>query len=150
MTTETIPPIPALEIVEGPHLRSDDSGREWPHHAYRVRLTHDGRAIEVPWRQGMGISTDPEAHDVIGALLMDAQGIESSTGFADWAETYGLNPDSITDRDTYTRACEQTDALSDLLTRRVMVALMDDDDATYGAAPRFQRAWVAAFAGATA
>lgn len=148
--TAAIPPIPSLEIIEGPHLRDDHSGREWMHREYRVRLTHDGRTMEVPWRQGMGINTDPEAHDVIGALLMDAQGIESSTGFTDWAESYGLNPDSITDRDTYTQAREQTDALSDLLTRRVMVALMDDDDATYGAAPRFQLAWVAAFAGVNA
>lgn len=149
MTTAT-PPIPTLEILDGPRLLDEHDGREWLYRAYRVRLTHDGRSIEVPWRQGMGINTDPEAHDVIGALLMDAQGIEACTGFADWAESYGLNPDSITDRDTYTQAGEQTDALARLLTRRVMVALMDDENATYGAAPRFGMAWVAAFAGVNA
>jgi hypothetical protein len=143
--TAATPPIPTLAILEY-HVRDEHHGREWPHRAYRVRLTHDGRSIEVPWRQGMGINTDPEAHDVIGALLMDAQGIGACTGFPDWAESYGLNPDSITDRNTYTQAREQTDALARLLTRRVMVALMDDENATYGAAPRFALAWVAAFA----
>lgn len=144
--THTAPALPVLDIIEGPTLRDRATdGREWPHRAYRVRLTHNGRSMDVPWRQGMGIASDPEAHDVIGCLLMDAQGVESSTGFPDWAEQYGYDPDSITARDLYQQACQQSDALAAMLTRRVMVALMDDENATYGAAPRFALAWSAAF-----
>lgn len=144
-TQTTAPPLPALDIIEGPHYTPADEPQGWPHYAYRVRLTHDGRTMEVPWRQGTGITHDPEAHDVIGALLMDASGIESCTGFPDWAEQYGYNPDSIAARGRYDQARQQSDALSDFLTRRIMVALMDDENATYGAAPRFALAWAQAF-----
>lgn len=144
-TTITAYPLPTFEIVDGPHWRDRDmDGRQWEHRAYRVRLTYDGRSIEVPWKQGTGITSDPEAHDVLGALIMDAQSIEASTGFPDWAEQYGYSPDSIAARDLYYRCREQSDALAVLLTRRLMVALMDDENATYGAAPRFALAWDAA------
>ena len=143
MSTASTAPIPTLEIIEGPEWRvSEVSGSSaWPHYAYTVRLTHDGRTMEKPWRQGTSITHDPEAHDVIGALLMEAQGIEACTGFPDWAEGYGYNADSIKARDLYDLCREQTDALETLLGRPLMVALMEDEDATYGAAPRFILAW---------
>ena len=139
----TAPPVPTLDIIEGPEWRDHNASEDgaWSHYAYRVRLTHDGRTMETPWRQGTGTTHDPEAHDVIGALLMDAQGIEACTGFPDWAEGYGYDADSIKARDLYDLCREQTDALSTLLGRRLMVALMDDEDATYGAASRFTDAW---------
>jgi len=148
-TGTTAPPLPTLTIVDGPDWHSgndgdtDAPGWNHEHHAYRVTLTgHDGMTMSrIPWRQGVGITDDPEAHDVLGCLLSDAQGIEACTGFPDWAESYGLNPDSIRDRDTYCLASEQTDGLAYLLTRPVMVALMDDEDSTYGDAEHFAAAW---------
>ena len=143
MSTASTAPIPTLEIIEGPEWKNNDHEALWhsPHHAYTLKLTHDGRTMETPWRQGTGIQHDPETHDVIGSLLMEAQGIEASTGFADWATNYGYDTDSIKARDMYDLCREQTDALETLLGRRIMVALMDDEDATYGAAPRFILAW---------
>lgn len=150
MNSTTAYPLPVLEIVDGPHWQDRDTeGRTWEHRAYRVRLTYDGRSIEVPWRQGTGITSDPETHDVIGSLLMEAQGIESSTGFPDWCEQYGYDPDESA-RALYDQCCQQSDALADLLTRRLMVALMDDENATYGAAPRFALAWDTAVGQVTA
>ena len=138
----TTTPIPTLDIIEGPEWRDDDDdGRAWPHYAYRVQITHDGRTMETPWRQGTGITHDPEAHDVIGSLLMDAQGIEGCTGFPDWAENYGYDTDSIKARGIYDLCREHYAALETLMGRRLMVALMNDDDATYGAATRFADAW---------
>jgi hypothetical protein len=153
MSIETIPPLPVLDIIEGPdYYTGSEPGAGWvsPHRAYRLRLTHEGRTMETPWRQGMGIATDPEPHDVIGALVMDAQGIESCTGFPDWAKQYGYDPDSIRDRGIYDECRRQYDAVNELLGRRVVRALMDDENATYGAAPRFALAWTAAFAEVTA
>ena len=106
--------------------------------------------METPWRQGMAHTGDPEPHAVIGSLLMTAQGIESCTGFTDWAENYGYDPDSISARADYDDCRQQRDALADLLTRRVMDALMDDERATYGDAEGFALAWAAAFAGGQA
>ena len=146
-TPATTPPLPVLDIIEGPEWFDYDEThqRRWEHHAYRLRLTHEGRSVETPWRQGIGITRDPEAHEVIGGLISDAQGIESCTGFTDWAEQYGYDPDSIRARGWYDEARQRYDDLADLLTRRVMVALMDDEDATYGSAEAFARAWSSAF-----
>jgi hypothetical protein len=143
MSTATSTPIPTLKIIEGPEWKNNDHESSWhfPHHAYTIRLTHDGRTMETPWRQGTAITHDPETHDVIGCLLMEAQGIEACTTFPDWAEDYGYDSDSIKARGLYDLCHEQTAALETLLGRPLMNALMKDDDATYGAAPRFILAW---------
>ena len=133
---------PKITIVDGPHYKRGDDG--WEHHAYKLRLTHQGRQMTVPWKQGIGITNDPDIGSVMSALISDASSVEYSTGFADWAESLGFNPDSIKDREVYQQAEAQTDKLSELLGRQLMVALMDDEDSTYGDDAHFLAAWTRA------
>jgi len=155
MSDTTTPPIPALDVIEGPEYfdaRAEGCAHAWPfpHHFYRVRLTHEGRTLETEWRQGTAHTSDPEAHAVIGCLLSDALGFAGCLGFSDWCADYGYSDDSIAARDDYEKVRQQTDALRDLLTAPVFDALMDDDEATYGDAAYFARAWARAFEGVTA
>lgn len=111
MTTSTRTPQPRIEIIDGPHYRSnDDQGREWPHHAYRVRLRFQGRQITTAWKQGMGHTEDPEALDVLASLISDGQAAEDARGVWDFAETFGYE---IHDEESHARvsallaACEK-------------------------------------------
>jgi len=140
---------PTLDIIAGPN-RSHTEGDKWDHIAYRVRVSYQGRMIESPWLQGTAITHDPEVHDVVGLMLTDTSGIENCSGYHDWASGFGYNSDVGEHRDTYEAAKVQADALSDLLTRPLMIALMDDDDATYGAESRFRLAWDRAVAAVAA
>ncbi len=87
-----------LEIVEGPNEARDDSG--WDHYAYVVMLRRgdtlgeDGDTMTVPWKQGLGLTSDPEAHEVLESLLSDAATVENVETFEDWANELGYDPDS--------------------------------------------------------
>lgn len=107
-----------LEIISGPEYVEDAEG--WEHHAYTVRLSRgelgvNHRTIDVPWRQGLGITDDPTAAVVLEALLMDAAGIENARGFEDWATEYGYDPDSRKAEHIYNAATRQTEGLKRLL-----------------------------------
>lgn len=148
--THTAPALPVLDVLHGPEYfgtRASGCADAWPfpHHFYRVRLTHEGRTLITEWRQGMAHTDDPEAHLVIGSLIMTAQGLAACTGFTDWARDYDYSPDSIAALREYEQARKQTDALRHLLTGPVFDALMDDEDATYGVASHFALAWARAF-----
>jgi hypothetical protein len=80
-----------VEIVDGPNLGDDDG---WTHYAFRLRLKYDGRTMTVPWRQGIGIQTNPTAEDVMESLLSDAAGFDNARSFEDWAAEYGYDTDS--------------------------------------------------------
>lgn len=144
MSTEHATSAVVVDILDGPHYTQAQGGERWDHYRYELRLSFGGRTMDVPWRQGIGVTHDPDIASVMAALLMDAQGVESASGFPDWAESVGLNPDSIRDRESYGGAVAQTNALETLLSRRLMVRLMDDEDATSGAGARWDQAWAAA------
>ncbi len=143
---------PTITIDTAHGLRTDADG--WEHYAYTVTLAYDGRTLAgVPWMHGTGIQGPPEAHDVIGSLLMEAAGVENCSGFHDWAQEYGYDYEDDPEaearyRATFEQVKQHTDGLSELLTRPLMVALMDDEDSTYGSAERFSAAWTRATAAA--
>lgn len=85
-----------LTIADGPHDTTDDDG--WEHWAYVVQLAYvdnDGRDriwSDIAWRQGTGITDDPDAATVLDSLRSDAQlGRES---FEDFCGELGLDSDS--------------------------------------------------------
>lgn len=101
---------PEVEILDGPSYEGgiDDGG---PHHTYRLSLIYDGRVMETPWSQGLGITDDPSIGGVMSCLISDAAGKF------------------------------QTHELERVIGRRILVALMDDEDSTYGSDERFLAAW---------
>lgn len=104
MNTSTRTAQPRIEIIDGPHYRdSDETGQGWPHHAYRVRLRFQGRQITAPWKQGLGHTQDPEAFDVLAALISDGLSAEEARGVRDFAQTFGYE---IHDEESYQRVAE--------------------------------------------
>lgn len=103
-----------LEIIEGPDVRTDEDG--WEHYAYTVRLDRTNHlSMTVPWRQGTGITDDPDAASVLEALVMDAATIENADTFEEWAPDLGYDPDSRKAEEIYRQACKQTNDLRILL-----------------------------------
>lgn len=96
-----------LEIIDGADLKRDADG--WEHYAYTVELRRGSETMRVPWRQGIGITDDPTAVDVLQSLLMDAATVENARSFEDWAGDLGYDPDSRKAERIY-RACEEQTA----------------------------------------
>lgn len=115
-----------LRIVEGPEWSRDEDG--WEHNAYKVELRYEGRRMSVPWRQGVGITDDPEAERVLEALLMDASTIENAAGFEDWAEELGFDVDSRKAERIFKQAEKQTERFERLLGVELYRAALDGDD----------------------
>lgn len=114
-----------LEIVEGADLTRDDEG--WEHYAYTVRLTRGDHSMTVPWRQGIGLTDDPDAATVLESLLMDASGVENAAGdFEQWASEYGFDTDSRKAEAIFRQATEQTEQLRELLGEEFDAAVFPD------------------------
>lgn len=77
-----------------------DSANQWD-----VTLRLDGRILSVPYWTGTGIKDAPNAKDVIGSLLSDAN-IAAGT-FADFCADMGLDTDSRKAWALY-EACQQS------------------------------------------
>lgn len=103
----------SLRIISGPEYSVDDSG--WEHHAYVVELRNAGRSMRSPWKQGLGITSDPSTCDVLGSLFLDAAGYDNSRDFSDWANEYGMSDDSISARATYDEVARLAGRLARLL-----------------------------------
>lgn len=79
-----------LTVVDGPNYETDAEG--WEHYAYRVRLGLGRRSLTVAWRQGTGITSDPEAANVLDGLLLDAEAGDND--FEGFCEEFGYDTDS--------------------------------------------------------
>lgn len=104
-----------LEILDGPNYEREQDEREWEHHAYRLELRHEARTMIVPWRQGLGITDDPDAGTVLDSLASDSVGVEQTGSFEDWAPEYGFDVDSRKAETTYEQCRAQAQQLRDLL-----------------------------------
>jgi hypothetical protein len=136
--------MPTVEIITGPDHMTDDEG--WEHHAYSLRVDFEGRSMVTPWRQGVGITDDPEVHDVMSAMISDTSGVLHGETFEDWADEYGYDTDSRKAEATYRAVVAQTEGLRRLLGDDLLHRLTHDeyDDAVYGNASRFALAWARA------
>ena len=102
-----------LDIISGPDYQRDEDG--WEHHAYIVRLARGDNTMEVPWRQGLGITDDPTVEAVMESLASDAATLDNAQDFEEWASELGYDPDSRKAEKIYNAVVEQTDALKSLL-----------------------------------
>jgi hypothetical protein len=104
-----------LEIIEGPDPTRDESG--WEHYAYVLRLKRNGHTLTTPWKQGVGITSDPNPEDVLECLVNEAQTLEYSTGFEGWALELGFDADSRAAEKVYRQVVAQTRKLRRFLGR---------------------------------
>ncbi len=61
---------------------------------FKVTIRRGISAIETRYSQGSAIKTNPELHDVLASLLMDAGTLYEGQTFEDWAAELGYNEDS--------------------------------------------------------
>ncbi len=71
-------------------IKTDADG--WEHNFYTVTLGYGLQSMETTFRTGTGWTKEPTAHDVLVGLFLDADGAEYD--FEDWANEFGLDPDS--------------------------------------------------------
>jgi hypothetical protein len=77
------------------------------HWRITLRRSNPRRSLTLTFSMGSGHNgAEPETADVLECLASDAAGFENATGFEDWAEEYGYDPDSRSAERTY-RAVER-------------------------------------------
>jgi hypothetical protein len=80
-----------LTILGREGLQHDATG--WEHYRFTVRLNRpDGRFIVAPWRQGTGITADPDAPMVLDALISDALAYEDASDEWEFYDNFGYTP----------------------------------------------------------
>ena len=102
-----------IEIIDGPDYRRDEQG--WEHHAYTLRVYYGDRYMDTPWKQGLGITDDPDIESVLESLASDAAGYVNAQDFEDWASEYGYDTDSRKAFALYEEVGRQTDNLRGML-----------------------------------
>jgi hypothetical protein len=74
------------ERVNGRPIYRDD---------WKTTLHLQRRRMTVQFHMGLGHKgKEPEVTDVLGCMVMDAQSIEDTDSFEDWADELGYDPDS--------------------------------------------------------
>lgn len=102
-----------IEILKGPNQTADEEG--WEHFAYELRLHYDGRTMDTPWKQGVGITDAPNAQDVAEAMFSDASTVTNCETFEEWAGDLGYDADSRKAEAIYKAVQDQTEKLRELL-----------------------------------
>lgn len=74
------------------------NGTEWDRTAshWTVTLTNPvtGETLTTEYHMGVLLTGEPDAAEVLDALVSDATGYDNADGFEDWAREYGYDPDS--------------------------------------------------------
>jgi len=100
-------------------VRPTDNPGTWDGDAlafhYRVTLRYQGRRMTIPFHTGSGWTREPNARDVLEALLSDAGTVDNAESFEDWCGELGFDPDSRKAERIYNASVRQTDALKRLL-----------------------------------
>jgi hypothetical protein len=97
-----------------PNMAADDKWMQSATH-YKCILKCGNRQMTVPFNQGVAISREPTAADILNCLASDASSIENAGSFEDWASEFGYSPDSRKAEKTYNICRKQAEQLSRLL-----------------------------------
>ena len=111
-----------IHVMRHPHGRPgwDAGSTHW-----KVRLSCYGRSERIfDYSMGSAHTKPPSAADVLYCLVMDAS--TSDVSFADWCDTFGYNPDSIADGQTYKACRDAYYDLRDMLHPDLFCALVTD------------------------
>lgn len=113
--------------VSGGTRERDAEG--WEHDAYRVKLTHRGRSMTLPYRMGTGHhGNPPQLADVLDALASDSAAVANASSFEEWADELGYDPDSRSHERTYRTVVAQDRRLRALLGDERYDALLWDTE----------------------
>jgi hypothetical protein len=93
-------------------------------HHFRVTLHMGRKRLTVPFSQGLGISGEPTAADVLDCLASDAASAENAAGFEDWAADFGYDTDSRKAERTYNARNTIATKLQSLLGAELYDALL--------------------------
>ena len=97
-------------------MRPDANELGWKDcNSYEIMLYCDDRHYGLWYSQGYGIKDEPSLERVLGAILMDCQGLEGMDSFEDWADSYGYDTDSRSAERIYKACQEQADNMKYLL-----------------------------------
>jgi hypothetical protein len=88
------------EITMTNELPPEDMGMPRGSNAWRVVLKMGRRQLTTPFYTGPALG-EPSTADVLGCLLSDASGFESSRTFEEWCSDYGYDTDSRRAERTY-------------------------------------------------
>lgn len=138
-------------VFVGAKIKRDTDPKGWECDEWRVSLTREGRKIETAYYTGTGQRKQvkpmpqppyrkgtiayeewaktafkeqaPHAADVLHSLTLDAEAIDQS--FADWADNFGYDSDSIKARNTYDACCAIGQQLRAMFSREEMDTLRE-------------------------
>ncbi len=79
----------------GERKETSTGGYVWDHYAYTLTFSRPGNPPQqdFPWKQGLGITDDPDPAEVLGSVARDYEDTKCKT-FEEWAAEYGYDADS--------------------------------------------------------
>ena len=108
-----------------PNMANDEWSRNANH--WRVVLKMGRRQLTVPFSTGSALS-EPDAADVLDCLASDAGSIEYVSGFEEWANELGFDPDSRKAERTFEVSRRQSLALKRFLGDELYETLLNDTE----------------------
>lgn len=108
-----------------PNMDADQWSRDANH--WRVVLKMGRRQLTVPYSTGSALG-EPDAADVLDTLASDAGTIEYVSGFEEWANELGFDPDSRKAERTFQVSRKQSLALKQFLGDELYGDLLNDTE----------------------
>jgi hypothetical protein len=91
-------------------------GWDFPHKHFTITVSRPGASsFTNQFNQGLKLTDEPAALDVLACLVLSAQGIEDCSNFEEWKDAYGYNPDSRADEKLYKEVRKNTAKLKKFL-----------------------------------
>lgn len=91
----------------------------WEHQLFTVTLERKGaESVSFDWRQGLGVESEPDVASVLPALRSDAE--SGDMAWIEFCDSYGMNPDSISDNRVWEACREARRKLYDFMSSEAM------------------------------
>jgi hypothetical protein len=92
--------------------KKDDN---WACHEYKATLKYGSKQLTTPFYTGMGWVNEPTEDDVLASLILDANSVEYTNGFEDFAREFGYDEDSRKAEKTYKQCLRTAEKLERFL-----------------------------------
>lgn len=95
---------------------------------YRVTLRRPGHRMTTYFSMGSAHTGKPRTADVLGCLVSDANGVEKTPNFEEWARDYGYDTDSIKAQRIFQNCVREARRLNKFLGDSLYRTLLWDTD----------------------